>query len=344
MASRCDILLAGSMDAAPLPGPDGSIRSLSDIIRDSLESHGLTVRQMPFPQNIHHDEFGYHRLLVRTLAELRPRLIFPVGDALSLAHFREVLHSGRSFRIKSDGGKRVSFELPEDIILACEDAEKILLLSGKVSFSTLVRELGIRQPRSYDSPAQTGLPSEKAADKPGRLSSISDSTGTENRPDIIFKRNVSYGGHGVHRPRTLEALENLISHQSPGEPYLIQDFIPGTDFSVDAIRFSDPESGSAFFKASTYKVLSSNGNGPSADRQVLPRPDLEAIAGRIMDALDCQGLCGFDFRVTAQDEPYLLECNPRFTGGLPSQLESGFDIPYILYKHYIQICNSRKKM
>ncbi len=306
--------------------PGSSSPDLSDVVRESLESHGLTVIRMPFPQNIHHDEFGYHRALIRTLSEIHPRLILPVGDALSLARFRRVLDSGRSFRLKSAGGGTKAAELPRDIVIACDSEENIARLSGKCSFNALASELGIRVPRTYSSASETGLP--HATGGPG--TAAGPDVGKTSAADIIFKRDISYGGHGVHRPRTVEALERLIAHQRPGEPYLIQDFIPGEDFSVDAVRFPG-----SFFRASSYRVTSSSGNGPSVERTVLPRPDLEETARRIMDGLDCRGLCGFDFRVTAEGVPYVLECNPRFTGGLSSQIAAGFDIPYLLYRMYL---------
>ena len=199
---------------------------------------------------------------------------------------------------------RYKSSLPAGVTAAVEDEDKITILDRKVPFSCLMSELGVRQPHFYAS----------AEEAEGR--------------DVIFKRDISFGGQGVHRPWNVAALKNLIAHQSPGEPYLIEDFIEGEDWSVDAVRFDD------FFRAGAYKVLSANGKGPSLQRRVSEFPALTDIAHAILDHLDYKGVCGFDFRVDAAGLPYILEANPRFTGGIATQIESGFDIPYLIWKGF----------
>lgn len=270
---------------------------IADIVRSSLERHNLSVCTMDFPQNVHRDRFGYQRLLMKTVERLHPALVIPVGDSLSLAGYKP--------------------SLPYGTKAAVESPEKILLLSGKVSFSRLASEMGIRQPKFYSSVEETGLPTAREA--AGR--------DPDEGVQIIFKRDISFGGHGVHRPRSLEALQQLIGHQSPGEPYLIEEYVPGIDWSVDAIRFD------GYFNASSYKVLQTRGNGPSTIREVGHFPELESTARALMDKLDYHGLCGFDFRVREDGTPFILECNPRLTGGISSQIAAGFDIPLILFEH-----------
>lgn len=199
---------------------------------------------------------------------------------------------------------RLRKKLPDGVTAATESEEKLKTLGYKVPFSCLMSEMGIRQPFLY--------------------SSVEEASGK----DVIFKRDVSFGGHGVHRPRNTAALLNLIDHQSPGEPYLIEDYIEGEDWSVDAVRFG------GFFRASSYKALSSKGNGPSTRREVVYFPALAETARAIMDRLDYNGNCGFDFKVDSAGIPYILECNPRFTGGIGSQIEAGFDIPYYLWEGF----------
>ena len=97
---------------------------------------------------------------------------------------------------------------------------------------------------------------------------------------------------------------------------------------MDAIRFD------GFFKAGAYKVLSANGKGPSLQRGTADFPVLTDIARRILDHLNYNGICGFDFRIDASGNPYILEANPRFTGGIATQIESGLDLPFLLWEHY----------
>ncbi|MDO5442118.1 MAG: ATP-grasp domain-containing protein [Bacteroidia bacterium] len=194
--------------------------------------------------------------------------------------------------------------MTEGIVAAVENEDKIKLLDHKVPFSCLMSVMGVRQPYIY--------------------SSVEEADGH----DVIFKRDVSFGGHGVHRPKNTDSLKNLIAHQPQGEPFLIEEYIDGDDFSVDAVRFD------GFFKAASYKsIAATGGNGPSTLREAVNFPALESIAKAIMDRVGWHGACGFDFKVDANGVPYILECNPRFTGGIETQISSGFDIPYLIWEH-----------
>ena len=256
--------------------------NISQIVRASLERHGLSVMEAPFPQNVFRDFFGYGSLLHRTLSEFTPRAIFPIGCATALSKLKP--------------------SVPAGIAVPVDTEDKMLLLDSKVRTSALAAELGIRQPLIYESiPAEDAFP-------------------------LIFKRDVSFGGQGVHWPRSSAALLNLIEHQRKGEPYLIEEYVPGEDYSVDVIRWD------SFFKASCYKTLSQQGKGPSRTRISVANPELEDIARLILDHLDFKGVCGLDFRISPDGEAYFLECNPRFTGGLESSIAAGFDIPYILWQ------------
>lgn len=260
----------------------GTMGNIAATVRSSLESHGLSVAEAPFPQNVFRDFFGYGSLLRRTLAEITPRAIFPIGCATALSKLKE--------------------KVPAGIAVPVDDEEKMTLLDSKVRVSTLAGELGIKQPRIYgDIPPEEAFP-------------------------LIFKRDVSFGGQGVHWPKSSSALINLIGHQREGEPYLIEEYVPGDDYSVDAIRWD------GFFKAACYRTLSQQGKGPSRTRISVSDTRLESIARTLLDHIEYKGVCGMDFRVSDDGEPYFLECNPRFTGGLESSITAGYDIPYILWR------------
>lgn len=232
------------------------------------------------------DEFGYRRTLFKAAERLRPDLILPVGNPLFPAKLRGELA-----------------ERFPDISILSETEEKTALLESKVRFYRYAESLGILQPGVFGNPEE-----------------IPEGIG------IIFKRDFSYSGHGVHRPTSAAALRNLIDHQSPGEPYLIEELIEGTVFSVDVVRLG------GIAEASSYRTDSSRGFcGPAIKRTAERHPGIERIAVGIMESLDFNGICGFDFIVTADGLPYLLEANPRFTGGISTQIEAGFEIPFKIW-------------
>ena len=122
----------------------------------------------------------------------------------------------------------------------------------------------------------------------------------------------------------------LVEHFS-GKRFLTEEYIEGTDWSVDAVRFD------GYFRCGCYRSLASNGQGPSLRREIGDNPRLEGYARRLLDAIDYHGVCGFDFRVDSSGKAYFLECNPRLTGGLSTQLQTGFNIPSILVRKALGI-------
>lgn len=338
MKDRCEILIAGSMG------------TIAREVRGSLEAHGLCVEAMDFSQNICRDVPGYRRALIEALKLHSPAMILPVGNTIALASICDatdgvIRPDGDAIRESIDTPKSGQFQLSTPLLsgvrVPIAGAEIIRTLDGKVSLSRLASQLGIRQPHIYitgeGASSSTGTSSETETGTSSETETGTDTAkGTaaaEAIPDeafaqaqVVFKRDISFGGHGVHIPRSREALQQLIAHQSPQEPFLVEEFIAGEDLSVDAVRWD------GFYRCQSYRVLEHNGNGPSTRREVCSAPEAEAALEAILDHLDYHGVCGADFRIGRDGHAYMLECNPRFTGGIASQVASGFDIPYLLWQ------------
>lgn len=280
MENGCDVLLFGTMG------------DIGRTVCDDLNGHGIAAVLADFPQNTFRDEPGYRRELMKAVCSFRPSMIMPVGSQLALARFRQ--------------------ELPKDIIVPVESADKIALLESKVDSSALAASLGIAQPKIF---TETEILSLAEDDFP-----------------LIFKRDKSFGGSGVYRPRSREALHRLMEHE-PGGKYLVEELVEGYDCSVDALRWHGT------FVAACYRSLANQGQGPATERVSVEMPMLCDIAHSILDHLDYNGICGLDFRIAHTGEPMFLECNPRFTGGISTQIAAGLDLPYLLYKVSVSDCN-----
>lgn len=266
---------------------------MSDIgptVLADLESHGLAVRLVDFPQNTFRDFWGYGRGLRKAVDAFLPRMVMPIGDSLALA------------RLKASG---LGTEAAGDVIFAVDGESSIALLDSKVRTYALASSLGIPQPACFGVEA---LP--------------------DPRVQLIFKRDVSFAGSGVHRPRSHESLLNMVGRQN-GAPYLIEEYIEGEDLSVDCIRTPGGFRGECYISTSLYS------QGPSALRTPVECPEAVDIARKILDNIDYRGVCGMDFRLTPDGRVFLLECNPRFTGGVATQIGRGFDIPWLLYQAWL---------
>lgn len=287
----------------------GTMGTIGTGVQASLRRHGLCVTETEFPQNVFHDEPGYRRTLVRAIADCRPAFVFPVGHPLAMSRFAGLPGQthGETGNPYGRGLRPEREESYGNVRFAVESEEKIRLLDDKVRFYDFAESLGLRLPERYP-----------------------DADCIPENVRTVFKRAVSFGGHGVHIPRNAAALKNLIAHQSPGEGYLIEKFIEGQDYSLDVVRFNGT------FVSGGYRCVCSQGNGPALQREILRTKDrilgmMKTCAKVILDKLDYNGVCGFDFRADNAGEIYLMECNPRFTGGIDSQIAAGFDIPWILY-------------
>ena len=187
------------------------------------------------------------------------------------------------------------------IKMLCAQEDKILRLDDKVRACALATDLGIRQPRLYSRP--------EAVD----------------RYPVVFKRSGGHGGDSVYFPREEAPLRHLVANSEPGT-WLISEEIEGYDASIDSLRFG------GLFVCSAYRTLLPRAKGVSIMRETFSAPELEAAAWLILEAVDYEGVCGMDFRIDREGRAWFLECNPRFSGGLETQIRAGFDIPRLYWQ------------
>jgi ATP-grasp in the biosynthetic pathway with Ter operon len=79
----------------------------------------------------------------------------------------------------------------------------------------------------------------------------------------------------------------------------------------------------------TYTVKS----GTGVLRETVCSPAMEATGAALLSSLGWHGVAEIDFRWDGWEAtPLLIEVNPRFWGGLPQSVASGWDYPYLLYR------------
>lgn len=195
-------------------------------------------------------------------------------------------------------------EFPADLIIPYEGEEKLLLLANKAESTELARKAGVPVPEVY-----------KSIDE------------VKSYP-VVFKTVIGNSAKGVFFPKDREELVKLMDEHK-NEETLLEEWIGGTDYSVDCVRWN------GFCKTSVYHALvtKTDGGGTTTQREIVYMPQLEAAALKLMDAVDFHGVCGLDFRYDAENNKIAyIETNARFTGGLATPVAAGFDIPWIVYK------------
>lgn len=209
-------------------------------------------------------------------------------------------------------------EFPADLIIPYEGEEKLLLLANKAKSTELARKAGVPVPEVYE-----------AIDE------------VKSYP-VVFKTVIGNSAKGVFFPKDRKELVKLMDEHK-NEETLLEEYIGGTDYSVDCVRWE------GFCKTSVYHALvtKTDGGGTTTQREIVNIPQLEAAALKLMDAVDFHGVCGLDFRYDAENNKIAyIETNARFTGGLATPVAAGFDIPWIVYKlategKYIEPINVR---
>lgn len=195
-------------------------------------------------------------------------------------------------------------EFPADLIIPYEGEEKLLLLANKAKSTELARKAGVPVPEVY-----------KSIDE------------VKSYP-VVFKTVIGNSAKGVFFPKDREELVKLMDEHK-NEETLLEEWIGGTDYSVDCVRWN------GFCRTSVYHALvtKTDGGGTTTQREIVNMPQLEAAALKLMDAVDFHGVCGLDFRYDAENNKIAyVETNARFTGGLATPVAAGFDIPWIVYK------------
>lgn len=195
-------------------------------------------------------------------------------------------------------------EFPKELVIPYENAEKLLLLANKARSTEIARQAGVPVPKIYNSAEQI-----------------------ESYP-VVFKTVIGNSAKGVYFPKSKDELLKLMEEHK-NEETLLQEWIGGTDYSVDCVRWK------GFCKTSVYHALvtKTDGGGTTTQREMVFIPQLEAVAIKLMEMVDFHGVCGMDFRYDpSTGRIAYIETNARFTGGLATPVAAGFDIPWVLYQ------------
>lgn len=199
---------------------------------------------------------------------------------------------------------------PKDLIIPYENEALLLKLANKAEATELARMAGVPVPDVYKS--------------------IED---VRHYP-VVFKTVIGNSAKGVYFPKSESELRMLVDKHSADET-LLEEWIGGTDYSVDCVRWD------GFCQTSVYHALvtKTDGGGTTTQREIVSMPILEECAKKLLDAVDFHGVCGLDFRYDAENNRIaFIEVNARFTGGIATPIAAGFDIPWIVYKLATEGC------
>lgn len=150
----------------------------------------------------------------------------------------------------------------------------------------------------------------------------------------VIKPRISSGSFGiayVDRAQDLPEAYRKVHSQFPFP--LIQERLPLEGEAVGCSALLDKGSRvKALFVHRRLREYPITG-GPSTLRESVRHARIEKLGIRLLQSLNWYGVAMVEFKVDPRDnEPKLMELNPRFWGSLALAIYAGVDFPYLLYR------------
>lgn len=138
---------------------------------------------------------------------------------------------------------------------------------------------------------------------------------------VFAKPRQGAGSRGIRLVPDRAALEAL----PVDEGLIVQDFLPGEEYSVDVIADA---AGSVV--AAVPRTRARVDSGVAIAGRTVHDPELEDAAASIARAIGLVGVANVQLRRDRDGRAVLLEVNPRFPGALPLTIAAGVDIPSLV--------------
>lgn len=136
---------------------------------------------------------------------------------------------------------------------------------------------------------------------------------------VVVKPRIGNGSRGV---KLVESAEELGRIQTAQEELIVQEYLPGQEYSVDVLADRD----GIVHAVVPRERLKVDSGVAVASRTVLDG-ELMAAATRVAQAIGLQYVANVQFKRRANGTPALLEVNPRFPATMPLTVEAGINMP-----------------
>ncbi len=203
--------------------------------------------------------------------------------------------------------------------LALPTREQIDLLGNKASLAKYCDEHGIRTPKTIPVTSETHLKEL-----------------CETFPFPAFIK-LPEACSAIGLKKVADPAEALDFYKSVTEKYplpageypIIQQSVDGEDFCCTFLF----DHGQRRASMTYHNILDfPRKSGMGAVRETVDAAEMEEMGSKLLELAGWHGVAEIDFRWDGENNPYLIEVNPRFWGGLAQSVESGWDYPYWVYR------------
>ena len=138
---------------------------------------------------------------------------------------------------------------------------------------------------------------------------------------VIVKPRRGAGSRGVRVVASRQELKAI----GEDRDQIVQEFLPGAEYSVDVIADADGR-----VVAAVPRTRTRVDSGVSIAGRTVRDERLEGTASAAARAIGLTGVANVQLRVAVDGTPSLLEINPRFPGALPLTIAAGVDMPSLV--------------
>lgn len=152
------------------------------------------------------------------------------------------------------------------------------------------------------------------------VTSLLDAEGIAEKWDfpVIVKPRRGAGSRGVRLVADRAALEAI----GLDDALIIQEYLPGDEYSVDVIADA-----TSHVIAAVPRTRTRVDSGVSIAGRTVHDEGLESTASAVAAAIALTGVANVQLRRDSHGIPALLEVNPRFPGAMPLTIAAGVDMP-----------------
>ena len=241
-----------------------------------------------------------------------------------------------------------------DIIVPCVTRELAKFAESKPAFEALGIVVAVMEPDAIEvannkgklltATKQAGLPTAEfyLANTIAEVETAFEKLGYPGR-GICVKAVEGNGSRAVRLIDPTVSMNNLFFNEKPNGMYIskcdliellgetpdfpkelmLMQMLPGDEFSVDLVA-KDGKTLTALCRKG-MQVVSSN----QTMSVVVDEPGVIAQCEQVVSLLKLSGNIGFDLKCDENGVPFILEINPRFTGGIVTCLAAGANMPWI---------------
>ena len=166
---------------------------------------------------------------------------------------------------------------------------------------------------------------------PGKRVCIKATEGSGSRGFRILDASVSrFDIFLLEKPTSgIVRLEEFLAvlEEAPAFPeLLVMEYLDGAEYSVDLLA----DRGTSIVTCCRKSLRMEN--SIMLEAVTVDNPAVSAVCEAAVKALGLDGNIGFDLRERRDGTPFILECNPRITAGVPYFALAGVNLPYLCVK------------